>query len=87
MSGRPTDDQLRQAVDALFKKYDTDKSGFLESPEVTILINDAVKNTCPKNKATEHQINQFISAVDTNGDGKIPKSGLFLILKSFIGSK
>jgi len=30
MSSRPKDDQLRQAIDAIFNKYDTDKSGTLE---------------------------------------------------------
>jgi hypothetical protein len=29
MSSKPTDDQLRQAIDAIFNKYDTDKSGTL----------------------------------------------------------
>ena len=29
MTSKPTDDQLRQAVDAIFNKYDTDKSGTL----------------------------------------------------------
>ena len=27
---KPTDDQLRLAIDAIFNKYDTDKSGTLE---------------------------------------------------------
>jgi hypothetical protein len=27
---KPTDDQLRQAIDGIFDKYDTDKSGTLE---------------------------------------------------------
>ncbi len=27
---KPTDDQLRQAIDAIFSKYDADKSGTLE---------------------------------------------------------
>jgi len=26
---KPSDDQLRQAIDAIFSKYDTDKSGTL----------------------------------------------------------
>jgi hypothetical protein len=30
MSLKPNDDQLRQAIDAIFNKYDTDKSGTLE---------------------------------------------------------
>lgn len=29
MSGKPSDDQLRQAIDSIFDKYDTDKSGTL----------------------------------------------------------
>ena len=29
MSSKPSDDQLRQAIDAIFSKYDTDKSGSL----------------------------------------------------------
>jgi len=29
MSVRPSDDQLRQAIDAIFTKYDADKSGTL----------------------------------------------------------
>ncbi len=27
---KPSDDQLRQAIDAIFNKYDTDKSGTLQ---------------------------------------------------------
>jgi hypothetical protein len=29
MSTKPTDEQLRQAIDGIFNKYDTDKSGTL----------------------------------------------------------
>ena len=44
MSTKPTDDQLRQAIDGIFQKYDTDKSGTLEGKEVYNLINDAFKS-------------------------------------------
>ena len=44
MSGKPTDDQLRQAIDAIFNKYDTDHSGTLEQNEIFQLINDAFKS-------------------------------------------
>ena len=30
MSSKPSDDQLKQAIDAIFNKYDTDHSGTLE---------------------------------------------------------
>lgn len=44
MSNKPTDDQLKQAIDAIFGKYDTDKSGTLEGDEVFKLISDAFKS-------------------------------------------
>jgi hypothetical protein len=31
MSSKPTDDQLKQAIEGIFEKYDTDKSGTLEN--------------------------------------------------------
>jgi hypothetical protein len=44
MSSKPSDDQLRQAIEAIFHKYDTDKSGTLEGNEIYCLINDAFKS-------------------------------------------
>ena len=41
---KPSDDQLRQAIDAIFNKYDTDQSGTLEDNEIFNLINDAFKS-------------------------------------------
>lgn len=44
MTSKPTDDQLKQAIDGIFDKYDTDKSGTLEGKEVFNLITDAFKS-------------------------------------------
>ena len=41
---KPSDDQIRQAIDAIFNKYDTDKSGTLKGNEIFDLINDAFKS-------------------------------------------
>jgi hypothetical protein len=38
------DQQLRDAVDAVFGKYDTDKSNSLDASEVFNLIKDALKS-------------------------------------------
>lgn len=38
-----SDQQLREAVDAVFNQFDTDKSGTLEANEVSSLINAALK--------------------------------------------
>jgi hypothetical protein len=39
-----SDDDLRNAVNAVFDAYDKDKSGTLEAEEVRSLINDALKH-------------------------------------------
>lgn len=39
-----SDDELRNAVNAVFDAYDKDKSGTLEAVEITQLINDALKH-------------------------------------------
>lgn len=77
MSGKPTDDQLRQAIDAIFNKYDTDRSGTLEGNEVYNLISDAFKSLGRNKEVSEQEVQQFITAIDKNGDGKIAKPELF----------
>ena len=83
---KPSDDQLRQAIDAIFNKYDTDKSGTLEQNEIFQLINDAFKSLGRNREVSVQEVNQFISAIDKNGDGKIAKPELFEILKKLINS-
>jgi Ca2+-binding EF-hand superfamily protein len=73
MSGKPSDDQLRQAIDAIFSKYDTDKSGTLEGNEIYNLINDAFKSLGRNRQVSQQEVQQFIGAIDKNGDAKISK--------------
>jgi len=84
MSGKPSDDQLRQAIDAIFNKYDTDKSGTLEGNEIFNLINDAFKSLGRTRQVTQQEVQQFIGAIDKNNDAKISKPELFEILKKLI---
>lgn len=77
MSIKPSDDQLRQAIDAIFNKYDSDHSGTLEGNEIFSLINDAFKSLGRNREVSQAEVNQFVSAIDKNGDGKIAKSELF----------
>lgn len=81
---KPTDDQLRQAIDAIFNKYDDDKSGTLEGNEISHLINDAFKSLGRNREVKGDEVSQFVKAIDKNGDGKISKSELFEILKKLI---
>jgi Ca2+-binding EF-hand superfamily protein len=86
MSSKPSDDQLRQAIDAIFSKYDTDKSGTLEGSEIFSLISDAFKSLGRNKQVKEDEVNQFIKAIDKNGDSKISKVELFEILKKLISN-
>lgn len=72
MSYNQTD--LEKAVDAVFRTYDTDKSGTLEAQEVTNLINDALKQMQQNRKVTQAEVDQFISSVDADKDKKINKN-------------
>lgn len=73
MSDKPTDEQLRHAIDAIFEKYDTDRSGTLEKNQIFKLINDAFKGLGRNREVTEKEADQFIQAIDENGDYKIQK--------------
>ena len=78
------DQQLRDAVDAVFKKYDSDNSGTLESTEVFNLINDALAHMNAKRTISKEEVEQFVKAVDKSGDGKIQKPELFEIFKKVL---
>ena len=75
-----SDQQLRDAVDAVFDAFDKDKSGALDPPEVFNLINAALQH-CGKPQITQDQCNEFVKAVDTSNDGKIQKMELYTIFK------
>ena len=79
-----SDQQLREAVDAVFGKYDTDKSNSLDANEVYNLINDALAHMKSNRKVTQAEVNQFIAAVDKSGDKKIQKPELYEIFKKVL---
>lgn len=82
-----SDDDLRNAVNAVFDAYDKDKSGTLEIDEVKSLINDALKHMGQNREVTKAEVDQFVAAVDKNSDGKIAKPELFEIFKKVISGK
>jgi len=76
-----TDQQLRDAVDAVFAQFDKDGSGTLEVAEVSSLINAALSQMNAGRQATQQEVQSLIQAVDKNSDGKIAKTELFEIFK------
>jgi Ca2+-binding EF-hand superfamily protein len=81
MSHKPTDQQLEDAINAVFGKYDVDKSDSLDFGEVKNLITDAFS------KLNEEDVKKFAMAVDKNSDGKITRAELFAIFKQIIEKK
>jgi Ca2+-binding EF-hand superfamily protein len=75
---------LREAVDAVFHKYDTDNSNSLESGEALNLINDALNHLNANRQVTQAEVTNFIKAVDVSGDGKIQKPELYEIFKKVL---
>lgn len=71
-----TPEQLKQAADAIFLKYDKDNSGTLEGKEIHTFINDAFKSLGRNKDVTESEVTQFIKAFDKNKDNKISKEEL-----------
>ena len=82
-----SDQQLRDAVDAVFSQYDKDNSGTLDQNEVANLINDALKHMGAGKQVNQAEVQQFIQAVDKSGDGKIAKPELFEIFKKVLSQQ
>ena len=79
-----SEQQLKQAVDAVFQVYDKDNSGTLDKAEVGNLINDALKHMGQNRTVSPAEVEQFVNAVDVNKDGKIEKPELFQIFKKVL---
>ena len=81
-----TDQQLRDAVDAVFGQFDKDNSNSLDGGEVYNLICAALSKMDPGRQApNQEQVNAFIKAVDKSGDGKIQKMELYNIFRQVLG--
>ena len=76
-----SDQQLRDAVDAVFGQFDKDNSGFLDNGEVFNLINAAMAKMGANQQISQEQVNQFVKEVDTSGNGRIEKMELFQIFR------
>jgi Ca2+-binding EF-hand superfamily protein len=81
-----SEQQLKEAVDAVFSQFDKDKSGTLDPSEVGSLINAALSHMKAGRQASDKEIGDLIKAVDKNGDGKIAKPELFEIFQRVANS-
>ena len=84
---KPTDDQLRQAIDFIFNRYDKDHNNVLDYQEVKEVVSDAFRNVNNAREITDEDIKKFVGAVDTDADGRISKQELLMIFKKIIDSQ
>lgn len=68
-----TDDQIRGAVIALFKKYDKDNSGYIDQAEVPKMCTDLAQELQFKKNYTQQQILDVLKSMDHNQDGKVSR--------------
>lgn len=75
-----SDEEIRKTVNIVFDKYDQNKNGYMELPEIAAYLNDAMRSEEGRD-ATEEEIRLFLHAGDMDCDQKITKMELFKILK------
>jgi Ca2+-binding EF-hand superfamily protein len=66
-----TDDQIREAVIKLFRKYDKNNSGYIEQTEINQMYYDLGNELSVKKHLTNDQITTMLNSVDRNQDGKL----------------
>ncbi len=76
-----SDDKFEKAVNAIFDKYDKDKSGFLDKAEVVQVINAALAQMEGGRKASAAEVEDLVRKSDTNQDQKISREELLVLFK------
>ena len=75
-----------QIVDNAFKEADTDKSGFIETNELTVVISKIHKKL-DLPEPTKEVINEYLKQFDTNKDGKISKEEFVKVVQLMINAE
>ena len=73
------DEKLQEAVEDIFIIYDVDDSKTLELDEAKNFFSDLFEQMGEKIPDNAHEI--ILNSIDKNGDGKLSKKELYMILK------
>lgn len=80
-----SENDIRQAVVEKFMKFDLNKSGYLEWPELRELVKDVFRELNIPREPSEEDYRIVLAKMDKNNDGKISKEELFSTMKEFLG--
>ena len=75
------DDQIRNAVLNLFKKYDRDQTGYVENRELNAMCNDLARELGSKRNFSNEEINYVLNTLDKNQDGKVTLDELYVLMR------
>jgi Ca2+-binding EF-hand superfamily protein len=64
---------IKDAVDAIFKKYDLNHNGLLEEKEVCAMIMDTYTSLNMEMEVTEETVQAYLDQTDSNGDRKLSR--------------
>lgn len=65
----------KQALEAIFERYDADRNHRLDYAEIKKMLTDAYR-VIGRSSPTNEDVKKFVEAADLNGDGMISKEEL-----------
>ncbi len=69
-------EQIKDSIDFIFEKYDSNHNSLLERNEVLVLVRDALRHIGSKHEPSQLEIAEFIQHVDKNNDGELSREEL-----------
>ena len=81
------EEMLKNYIENIFNRYDTDRSGTLDTHEMTFFFNDLFKALNINMTITDQDSMNAIRSIDQNNDGSVSKEELFLAFKGMLNQQ
>lgn len=80
------DEMLKNYIETVFNRYDTDRNGSLDVQEMTLFFNDLFRTLEINITVTDKESMEAIRTIDENSDGLVSKEELFLAFKKMLNA-